>query len=550
MEILSDCNQVLQIKWRRTGAPGEDAVASLLAYAGIRVSDESGPLLVTVADCLDPLLNQIALSVSLQPWWILRPGVLPAWIGPMFRPGDSVCWPCLAHCLRTRQPVDKAPHTGTWPPAAAIAPLLRQFAARSVESGVVFSFRDSGDEGIAAPVPRREHCDCTPRVGLPLDEWANNVTGLLANPQAGQDEFGFWHCAARHVFPVPRGQSRSPLPPGSAFGSAQDLMAAHRSCIGEAIERYSSARSDSAAIFRSRASDLPGAIDLASLHIIPDSNAFDPAKAISWTPAQSLSSGEQGWIPACVAWLGYAAEEETPWAVSGTNGCAAGPTSGDALRSALLELIERDALAIWWYNRLARPSIPLEMVDRNSGMEEAVAGLRRAGRLPVLLDLTTDLGIPVYAAIAPLRDGSSPVLGCGADTDPAAAARKAFREMMQCLYWSTRGLAPALRTWLHHADATQEKWLRPAGSLTPRPFAAGNSVSACIGALEARGVEAWKLDLTRRDIGIPVWRVVAPGLRSQLPVFSPGRLFTVPVLMGWSASPCAPADLNPVACPL
>ena len=45
-----------------------------------------------------------------------------------------------------------------------------------------------------------------------------------------------------------------------------------------------------------------------------------------------------------------------------SNGCAAGNTLEEAIVQGFLELVERDAYAIWWYNRLQRAEVDLEPV--------------------------------------------------------------------------------------------------------------------------------------------------------------------------------------------
>ena len=53
------------------------------------------------------------------------------------------------------------------------------------------------------------------------------------------------------------------------------------------------------------------------------------------------------------------------------------------------------------------------------------------------------------------------------------------------------------------------------------------------------------LDQTRPDIGMPVVRVIVPGLRHFWARFAPGRLYDVPVGMGRRKRPLSEADLNP-----
>ena len=59
-------------------------------------------------------------------------------------------------------------------------------------------------------------------------------------------------------------------------------------------------------------------------------------------------------------------------------------------------------------------------------------------------------------------------------------------------------------------------------------------------------MELLVLDQTRPDIGMPVVRVVVPGLRHFWQRFAPGRLYDVPVEMGRRDRPLAEDELNPV----
>ena len=65
--------------------------------------------------------------------------------------------------------------------------------------------------------------------------------------------------------------------------------------------------------------------------------------------------------------------------------------------------------------------------------------------------------------------------------------------------------------------------------------------------LEHHGLEMLILDQTRPDVGLPVVKVIVPGLRHWWARFAPGRLYDVPVQLGWLAAPRAEDELNPVA---
>jgi len=52
------------------------------------------------------------------------------------------------------------------------------------------------------------------------------------------------------------------------------------------------------------------------------------------------------------------------------------------------------------------------------------------------------------------------------------------------------------------------------------------------------------LDLTRPDIGLNVVKVVVPGMRFFWQRFAPGRLYDVPVEMGWLNEPTPESGVN------
>jgi len=59
------------------------------------------------------------------------------------------------------------------------------------------------------------------------------------------------------------------------------------------------------------------------------------------------------------------------------------------------------------------------------------------------------------------------------------------------------------------------------------------------------GLETLVLDLTRPDVDLNVVKVTVPGLRHFWPRFAPGRLYDVPVRLGWRERALDEAQLNP-----
>ena len=74
-----------------------------------------------------------------------------------------------------------------------------------------------------------------------------------------------------------------------------------------------------------------------------------------------------------------------------------------------------------------------------------------------------------------------------------------------------------------------------------------DDVRACQALVERAGMEMLVLDQTRPEVGLSVAKVIVPGLRHFWPRFAPGRLYDVPMRLGWLARPLAEDELNPIA---
>jgi ribosomal protein S12 methylthiotransferase accessory factor len=224
--------------------------------------------------------------------------------------------------------------------------------------------------------------------------------------------------------------------------------------------------------------------------------------------------------------------------------------------------VERDAVAIWWYNRVRRPEIDLGAFA-DSSLDRLRTEYKQRGRELWVLDLTTDLGLPVVAAVSCLAVGARPevLLGFGAHPDRRIAVTRAITELSQSfvVVSDARRRVTLLgsddwRAWLEMEMLDTELYLLPDNAA---PRASSDQVEeGCVGVIDVaylvdllatRGLETLVVDQTRADIGLPVARVVVPGLRHFWPRFGSGRLYDVPVSLGWRSVLCDEADLNPMA---
>ena len=117
-------------------------------------------------------------------------------------------------------------------------------------------------------------------------------------------------------------------------------------------------------------------------------------------------------------------------------------------------------------------------------------------------------------------------------------------DMMELLRHSRRVLSPGGRLVLRYpnGDSPLQSGLGAEfGHLDTR-----EQVLACIDMVKRAGLDFLVLDHTRPDIEVPVIRVIVPGLRHFYRRFAPGRLYDVPVKLGWLNKPTLESDLNPV----
>lgn len=274
---------------------------------------------------------------------------------------------------------------------------------------------------------------------------------------------------------------------------------------------------------------------------------FDDDAEIDWTPVWSLSRGGHRLLPTGLLYFDHGADDRL---VADSNGNAAGASLEDAVLQGMLELVERDAAALWWYNRTSQPPVELSGDPWVDELRSVHAGL---GREVWALDLTSDLGVPVVVALSSTVSGEDVMMGFGAHLDPAVALRRALTEvnqLMPAVLEGGGGDDPDLRHWLATATVANQPYLLPSGAAVRRTNAASDDLLSDVRHvqrnLEKAGLEVFVLDQTRPDIGLPVVKVVVPGLRCFWARFAPGRLFDVPVRLGRRATPTPYAELNPI----
>ena len=291
---------------------------------------------------------------------------------------------------------------------------------------------------------------------------------------------------------------------------------------------------------------------------------LDPDAELDWTPVWSFTQQRHRYLPTSMLYSMAPEQRAAADLIADSNGCAAGNTREEAILQGFYELAERDAFAIWWYNRLKVPAVDLAGFD-DEYLASAADYYGRFERDLWMLDVTSDIGIPAFVALSRRPDAETEdiIYGAGAHADPRIAALRAVCELNQCLTWLPRPGSrdgrpmiddPLALWWWKTARLADCSWLAPAEDEPLREAShytvietadMREDVEHCRALVEAGGMEFLVLDQTRPDIGMPVVRVVVPGMRHFWERLAPGRLYDVPVSMGRRRRPVAEADINP-----
>ncbi|MFI9809872.1 TOMM precursor leader peptide-binding protein [Streptomyces sp. NPDC052301] len=368
-------------------------------------------------------------------------------------------------------------------------------------------------------------------------------------------------------------------------GKGMSDSQAKASALAEAIERYSGLhQGDEARITASYEELGSRAIAPNDLHLYSERqfaeraewnkrdshfhrvcDPFDPTARIEWTPVWSLTRQEHRYLPTGTLFYGYPFRPGQVFSSADSNGNAAGTCLEDAALQGFMELVERDAVAIWWYNRLRFPGIDLDSFGEPY-FTRWQQRYREHHRETWVLDITSDLGIPTAVAVS--RRTDKPVedilISFGSHFDMKIAISRALTEMNQFLPAVLPIKSDGTGAYAF-PDPDQHRWWRTA-TVENQPYLVPAAVALRTAAdyhdpsgtdlredlllaqrtVEAHGMEMHVLDQTRPDIGLPVVKVVVPGMRHFWPRYGAGRLYDVPVRTGMLAAPTPESDLNPI----
>ncbi len=325
-------------------------------------------------------------------------------------------------------------------------------------------------------------------------------------------------------------------------GKGRTRADAHAGALMEAIERHAGECWEGEVVRSSyyNLRDRHPCVDPEEI-LAPGVGEYSEDTLVEWVSGFDLVGRQPTFVPLNSVVAPYAPLLVTPLFFSGTNGLASGNSRLEALCHALCEVIERDALSLFFAASALRPSVADLLVELGLGggmstdvdvwrlsldglprpAAALVRKLQRAGLEVQLLDLTPSSGIPTISCV--IVDPQAPPTaldehgGFGTHPDARIALSRALTEAAQTRLTSIQGgredLAeiapvrgrpsssryPASRTISFDAIASHE---HPS---------INEDVEFMLDRLRQSGFEqVVAVDMTKAEVGIPVVRVVVP----------------------------------------
>jgi YcaO-like protein with predicted kinase domain len=320
-----------------------------------------------------------------------------------------------------------------------------------------------------------------------------------------------------------------------SLGKGLDVAAARASGVMESIEAFMAERITRPLLLGS-VNDLQSSHPVVDVDLLPRTteSLYHPDLSILWIEGQELFTGTPRWVPYEMVHTAYTlpAPTGTGAFVATSNGLASGNHLLEAISHAICELAERDAATLHSVRApedTASRRIDPRTVD-DPGCGEALDRLDRADMSVTIWDMTTDIGIPAFKCrIAEQRRPPVRTVygaeGMGCHPDRNVALLRALTEAAQDRLALISGARddPAGWDYVHGMEpeprpgSAADLVGEAARDFTAVPEFDSDSFDADVAweltALRSAGIsEVVAVDLTSEEFGIPVVRVIVPGL--------------------------------------
>ncbi|OQD58514.1 hypothetical protein MBBAR_13c00130 [Methanobrevibacter arboriphilus JCM 13429 = DSM 1125] len=260
---------------------------------------------------------------------------------------------------------------------------------------------------------------------------------------------------------------------------------------------------------------------------------FEKERKIEWTLTKDIITENDYYIPSNAIFHPYIPKDAKNTSAifkGNTNGLASGNVLEEAVLHGMLEVIERDAWSIFELTKKNKKCINIDNIE-NPLINELLEKFKKESINIKLMDLTADIAIPTIAATADdtiLKDPALLTLGIGTHLNPEIAVMRALTEVAQSRATQIHGT---------REDTSRAVLMRKAGyermkKINKHYFEEQeNDDIVDLSDIEDKSTDSLKKDieittnelkrnnidkilfknLTRKEIGINVVRVIIPG---------------------------------------
>jgi YcaO-like protein with predicted kinase domain len=324
-----------------------------------------------------------------------------------------------------------------------------------------------------------------------------------------------------------------------SLGKGITLTDAKISCIMEAIELFHAEEIELPLCLGSSKELKPTAclVDVERLPRTPNSRYHDDQR-LFWIEANCLISGKEVWVPyECVHTNAILPEPIGSGCFCATsNGLASGNTLLEAISQGICEVVERDATTLWHLlSEWERRDTKVDLATIDDPLCRAILEMFECAELDLIVwETTSDAAIPAFVCtlFERIRDSSLSLYtsnGAGSHPDKVVALLRALTEVAQSRLTLIAGARDDLTRAMYRSSRESDQyhdWLitevtfkgtrcfRDIVSYTHKTF--NEDVNWELERLHSCGIDQLLVvNLTKSEIGVPVARVIAPGLEGS-----------------------------------
>jgi len=368
---------------------------------------------------------------------------------------------------------------------------------------------------------------------------------------------------------------------GLSFNQKRALIRA----LGETIERFSLSKSNGEKIiyksFRELIKSKKSALNPKTLVLHSHKKNFADnldSRKFHWVEGKNLSSNKKILVPAQSIYVPYVHQNSEPTlSFPISTGAAAGTSLTDALYSGICEVVERDSFMIAYLNKISSPHVDLPSMSDNT-IRDILQTFTRYNLELIVLDLTTNLQIPAFAAIILDRTGVGPSVSVGlkagfniTDTIIGAieesqmvrfyarnriSSKESFNKTKvirtiedRASFWFPTLMIKELDFWVTKKGASKK--------IVPQFSASGDYLEKTVALLSQKGIDIIYVDITDKivkEYGFTVVKVIIPRLQplyldEMYPLMQNDRIYKTPVEMGYFQKPKRKSELNKISHP-